>query len=250
MKCPICNFSENIEEHDVKVRSGKIMKLFHCNNCHHEFFTHDPSDDLCVNIGDEKCLKVSGLDIPTRDIAFQNGIKQTLPYILEFIDKDDIQKNVLEIGCSWGYFLKLLADQNIMPYGVEINKVRSNYVNNELGITCVTDISEYENQNIKFNKIFLPYVIDFIPDPVHYLRRLINLLSPNGKLILITPNQNDALREIYHNEGYMNFMYNEITVNYFSISSITKLVEMLDITPEKVIIETREGYSFINHINW
>lgn len=45
-------------------------------------------------------------------------------------------------------------------------------------------------------------------------------------------------------------MYNEITINYFSMCSITKLVEMLNLRPENVIIETREGYSFINHINW
>lgn len=196
MRCPICNLEENIEAQNVTVRSGKLMKLFHCNNCHHEFFAHNPSKDISSNIGDEKCLKSSGLDIPTREIAFQNGIKQSLPYILEFIDKDDIHNNILDIGCSWGYFLKLLADQNIIPYGVEINPVRSNYVINELGITCAKDISEYENQGIKFNKIFLPYVIDFIPDPVNYLRRVISLLNPNGKLILITPNQNEALRDI------------------------------------------------------
>lgn len=251
MNCPICDSCEEyIEKKDVNVRSGKTMQLYHCINCQHEFFNHDPSLDIAQNRLYELSLKPLGLDIPSRDIDFKNGINQSLPYISEYITSEDEGTNILEIGCSWGYFLKLIADQNIKPYGVEINAIRSKYVNDELNIPCATDISEYEKKGITFKKIFLFYVIQYIPDPVKYIQRLMNLLDHNGSIILITPNLHDTLKDIYCNNGFINFFYDENIINYFSVESFKKLIERLNVNPDNATVSTHEGYSFINHINW
>lgn len=251
MNCPICNSgAEHIETKDVTVRSGKMMQISHCKNCHHEFFNHDPSQNLAQNHLDESRLKAAGLDIPSRDADFKNGVHQSLPYISEYISANDAGTNILEIGCSWGYFLRLLSDHGIKPYGVEINTIRSNYVNEVLKIPCVTDISEYERRNIKFNKIFLFYVIEYIPNPVSYIQRLINLLDQNGMIILITPNLDDTLKDIYCNKGFIDFFYDENSIHYFSVKSSQKMLERLNIDSENSTVKTHEGYSFINHINW
>jgi len=244
--CPICKVSTSSRQ--VRVRSGKEMVLWHCALCEFDFFSHDPTSSLAANKLDESRLKASGLDIPTRDADFVNGLKQSRHYIDEYFDTDDKGANILEVGCSWGYFLKLARDAGASPFGIEVNSLRTQYVNNDLKIPCFSDIESCESSGIRFHKIFLFYVLEYIPQPVTYLQRLVDLLEEGGSLIVITPNVNDALKDLYRNEGFLNFFYDEHSINYFSVKSIEEMVKNIQHKDRK--IETRQGYSFINHINW
>lgn len=246
VSCPICK--EPASSRHVRVRSGKEMVLLHCAPCEYDFFAHDPTASLAANKLDESRLKASGLDIPTRDADFVNGLKQSLPYIDGYFNTEDKEANILEVGCSWGYFLKLVRDAGASPFGIEVNLLRSKYVNNDLKIPCFSDIESCESSGIRFHKIFLFYVLEYIPQPVAYLQRLINMLEEGGSLIVITPNLDDALKDLYRNEGFLNFFYDEHTINYFSSQTIRQIVKSLDKRDAR--IETRQGYSFINHINW
>jgi len=232
----------------VKVRSGKDMVLWHCNHCHFDFFAHDPTASLAANNLDESRLKASGLEIPSRDADFINGLKQSRPHIVEYITPEDSEENILEVGCSWGYFLKLVRDSGAVPYGVEVNPIRAKYVNDDLNIPCYPDIESCESSGIRFHKIFLFYVLEYIPQPVAYLKRLINLLMDGGSLVIITPNLNDAIKDLYFNEGFIHFFYDEHAINYFSFQSVEQIAKSLN--KSNSLIETRQGYSFINHINW
>ena len=91
-------------------------------------------------------------------------------------------------------------------------------------------------------------MLEYIPHPLAYLQRLINLLDDGGSLVIITPNLNDAIKDLYRNEGFIHFFYDEHAINYFSLQSIRQIAKTLD-KPDAGI-ETRQGYSFINHINW
>ncbi len=244
--CPICR--KPASSHQVRVRSGKEMELWHCPVCEYDFFAHDPTASLVANKLDESRLKASGLDIPSRDADFANGLKQSRQYIDEYFNVDDKGAKILEVGCSWGYFLKLASDAGASPFGIEVNSLRARYVNDKLMIPCFSDIDSCESSGTRFNKIFLFYVLEYIPQPVTYLQRLINMLEEGGSLIIITPNLDDALKDLYRNEGFINFFYDEHAINYFSSQSIRQIVKYLDKPDAK--IETRQGYSFINHINW
>jgi hypothetical protein len=244
--CPICGKPATFRP--VRVRNGKEMVLWHCIPCDYDFFAYDPTAGLAANKLDESRLKASGLDIPTRDADFANGLKQSRPLIEEYIDTKDRDKNVLEIGCSWGYFLNLVKEAGAVPYGVEVNSLRAQYVNDDLKIPCFPDIGACESRGLRFHKIFLFYVLEYIPQPVAYLQRLINLLDEGGSLIVISPNLDDAIKDLYQNEGFRNFFYDEFSINYFTEQSVRQMGKKLQFRSIK--LETRQGYSFINHINW
>lgn len=246
VSCPICK--KLTTSRKVRVRSGKEMVLWHCDKCEYNFFAHDPTSSLVANKLDESRLKSSGLDIPTRDADFVNGLKQSQHYIDEYFSTEDKGANILEVGCSWGYFLKLVKDTGGSPFGIEVNSLRAGYVNNDLNIPCFYDIDSCESSGIRFHKIFLFYVLEYIPQPVAYLQRLINMLDEGGSLIIITPNLDDALKDLYRNEGYISFFYDEHAINYFSPQSIRQIVKYLG--NEDATIESCQGYSFINHTNW
>ena len=166
MTCPICN--KVVSTRLQKVRSGESLKLFVCLDCDFEYFDIDPTKSISADNLDKTRLQAVELSIPNIVEDFENGIKQSEEYIDLYLDENDKGENILEIGCSWGYFLKLTEDFGCVPYGLEINSKRSNYLNYELQIKCFNTLSEAEKSGIKFANIFLFYVLEYIPDPVSY----------------------------------------------------------------------------------
>ncbi|MBF0427583.1 MAG: class I SAM-dependent methyltransferase [Magnetococcales bacterium] len=244
--CPICG-AEAISRL-ANARSGKEIVLWHCEFCDYDFLVHDPTKDLADNKLDDSRLKSAGLDIPTLERDFKNGLAQSRPYISEYLNADDCNTNILEIGCSWGYFLQLVREAGANPYGIELNTIRSKYVSETLRIPCDTTLEACETRGIKFRKIFLFYVLEYIPDPLDYLQRLVSLLEDGGELIVITPNLSDAIKDLWQNSAFQKFFYDEHAINYMSFCAVEKMVAKLPKSYAKV--ESRQGYSFVNHLNW
>lgn len=244
--CAICGTAA--QSRPIKVRSGKDMTLWHCSPCDFDFFPHDPSQSLAANKLDESRLKAAGLDIPAVEKDFANGTAQSLAYIDEYIDAGDRGRNILEIGCSIGYFLKLAKDAGANPHGVELNTVRADYVNQHLGIPCDTTLEACEARGLKFRKIFMFYVLEYVPDPVAYLQRLVAMLEPGGRLIMVTPNLDDTLKDLWRNEAFGRFFYDEHAINYMTARSVDRMCARL--AGVKTDVATRQGYSFVNHTSW
>jgi len=244
--CPICGGA--VTSRPIQVRSKKQMTLWHCTKCNFDFFAHDPTPALAADKLDESRLKAAGLEIPPVEKDFANGLRQSQPYIDEYLDKSDRGRNVLEIGCSWGYFLKLTRDADAKPYGVELNTVRTEYVNSQVGIPCDPTLEECEARGIRFKKIFMFYVLEYVPHPVAYLQRLVDMLDDDGMLVIVTPNVIDALKDIWRNEAFGKFFYDEHAINYFSPRSVDRLLARLK--AGGVENTTRQGYSIGNHISW
>jgi SAM-dependent methyltransferase len=244
--CPICG--TNSKSNVVQVRSGKEMELFHCEECDFDFFTLDPSKDLADDKLDESRLKSAGLDIPSIEKDFENGLKQSKVLIEEFIDDTDVNKNVLEIGCSVGYFLKLVQDRGANPYGIELNIGRVKYVNEHLDIPCHEDLAVYEKEGLTFKKIFLFYVLEYIPSPIAYFERLIGLLEEGGEIILVSPNLDDFLKDGWQNKAFDKFFYDEHAINYFTVKSMNRFAEKL--SASNFVVSSRQGYSIVNHVSW
>lgn len=244
--CPICGAPAS--SRTIQVRSKKQMTMWHCAHCAFDFFAHDPTPALAADKLDESRLKAAGLDIPPVDKDFANGLRQSQPYIDEYLDASDRGRNVLEIGCSWGYFLKMTRDAGARPHGVELNTVRSDYVNAQVGIPCDPTLEGCEARGIRFKKIFMFYVLEYVPQPVGYLQRLADMLDDDGEIIVVTPNVIDGLKDIWHNEAFGNFFYDEHAINYLSPRSVDRMLERLKGVSASTA--TRQGYSIVNHISW
>ena len=247
--CWICGLTTKRSE--ATLRGGLNSFINTCSECMFQFFDHDNFDLLVTNQLDQTRLKKAGLEIPDISEDYENGIIQSKEYIKNYIAESDISKNILEIGCSWGYFVDLLRQYGAIPYGLEINPVRANYVNNNLGITCYQSLEEVKKANIKFHKIFMFYILEYIPNPIKYIDNLIGLLDDTGKIVIITPNLNDVLKDIWKNPGYNNFFYDECAIAYYSVKALknlaTKLNTRCKFTTQTI---TEQGYSILNHINW
>jgi 2-polyprenyl-3-methyl-5-hydroxy-6-metoxy-1,4-benzoquinol methylase len=246
INCKICG--QSTTSRTVQVRSKKNLEIYHCENCDFDFFDFNPENLLIEDKLDQSRLKAAGLDIPSIEEDFKNGLKQSIPLIESYFNDIDKGRNILEIGCSWGYFLDLIKNNGGNPYGVELNKVRAKYVNEHLNIPCFESLEECISKNIKFKKIYLFYVVEYVHDPLTYFKSLFSLLEDDGEIIFITPNLNDALKDIWLNEGFKDFFYDECAINYFSTKSFKNIFSQIEYS--NVLINSKQGYSFLNHASW
>lgn len=248
VNCWVCNHPAYKQE--VPVRGGEKFDINICNHCELHFFTHDNTSMLREDQLDQTRLKAADLEIPEVAKDFKNGLQQSAEYIESYIEESDRSTNILEIGCSWGYFLDLLKKLGANPYGVELNSVRSEYVNCKLGIPCFQAVEDIEQQGITFNKIFMFYVLEYIPNPVDYFNRLWKLLDSNGVIYVITPNLHDILKDVWRNTGYIDFFFEKCAVAYYSVRTVKTLFSIIQNDSKKLRIHTEQGYSFLNHVNW
>lgn len=248
--CWLCN--NNTLSKIVQLRSKKEAIIQYCSSCHFEFFSHENKDLLAANMLDNTRLQSAGLEIPKQEKDFENGYNQSKSYIQEYLEIDDVGANILDIGCSWGYFLKAVQEFGAIPYGIEINPIRSKYVVEKLNIKCEHGLENYETIKIKFKKIFSFYCLEYIKNPVDFFKKLINLLDDKGKIIFITPNLDDVLKDIWENKGYQDFFYDECAIAYYSFKAVQCLLQALKTEKSSFVctINTHQGYSIFNHIHW
>ena len=244
--CPICKRKSKLFSR--LSRSDQQIELCSCLSCDFIFSEKDMSASLMNNQLDETRLKNAGMEIPSIKEDYNNGYYQSKNYFKEFINKDEKNLDILEIGSSWGYFLNVCRDGGHNPIGIEINKVRKDFIENDLKIKCFYDINSLLIDTVKFDKIFLFYVIEYIQNPLDYLEKLVKLLKTNGEIIITTPNKNDVISDIWLIDSYKKFMIEEHVANYFSVKSTLNLCNNLKNITFKV--QTKQEYSFFNHLRW
>ena len=87
----------------------------------------------------------------------------------------------LDIGCSRGYLLELSAGKGRQVLGVEPNL---NYV--RPGIPAVDQLSVVVPA---WDTITCIATLEHVPDPVNYADQIMNLLAPDGRLIIEVPSE-------------------------------------------------------------
>jgi SAM-dependent methyltransferase len=94
---------------------------------------------------------------------------------------------VLDAGCGYGRYLKLIIGAGLNATGVEINPEIA-AANRAAGLSCVT-ADEFEKTNEKYDMILMAHIIEhFAPkDLVHFMDTYLDHLKPGGRLIVATP---------------------------------------------------------------
>ena len=234
----------------VRTRDGNKYPLNICCKCNFYFFPKDFTWLITSDRFEQNRLKKAGLEIPNIKEDFRNGAIQTKRYIKEWITKADYSKNILEIGCSWGYFLKPIKDLGINCVGVEINPIRANYVEKKLKIPCCQTLEEVEQRKTMFHKIFIFFTLQYISHPKEYINRLLDLLKRGGTIYIVTPNHEDVLKDIWRNQGFIDFFYEKMSVGYYTVKSLHRLMVHINDNFRFYNIRTKQGYSFLNHLSW
>ena len=101
---------------------------------------------------------------------------------------------ILDVGCAAGYFLRVAQRHGHDVYGVEMSAAIAHEAEKALGsdrihVGTLDDAIAAKNwRNGSFDLVTMWDVVEHIPEPQPVLRRIRELLKPDGKLLLETQN--------------------------------------------------------------
>lgn len=108
-------------------------------------------------------------------------MRSLLPYVLP-------PARVLEIGCAHGGFVAMLRQAGYDAMGLELSPAIVDLARNTFGVPVLTGLlEEWHLSAGTFDAVVLMDVVEHLPQPLPMLQRCVQLLKPNGVLLLQMP---------------------------------------------------------------
>ena len=227
MSCYLCGCDDTITRQEG-VRDNPEINVLECVNCGLVYLSScEPSPTLHRLVKDITAWSQRTL---ADDIRRAKDLKHVTS-----------GKLVLDFGCGNGNFLKNVdAGYGV---GVEIDDGARMYCE-----ACGLDVTPSVVPFAWYDVITMFHVIEHIADPTALLKELGDHLHPNGKIIIETPNADDALLTLYNCKEFAEFtywskhpyLYNEATLTALAVQSGFRVTGM----------EQYQRYPLSNHLYW
>lgn len=244
MKCYLCK-SENITKKDRKLRDAVGIHIFECIDCGLIFLDKQITDnEFYKNGGMFKNFKESVASLTSGFNVKEKDLKRNISHIRSICNVKN--SNILDFGSGYGNFLIELKNDNPKYIaGIEIeNNVERIYKDHDIDL--FTDISEV-NDNY-FDIVTLFYCLSYIKEPIELLEKIMKKLKKGGKIIIETPNANDALISLYKNNGFLNFTYHACMLYCFTADNLRYMAKYLGLNID--FIKFIQRYPISNTMYW
>lgn len=159
-------------------------------------------------------------------------------------DMGGFNKWICDFGCGYGGFLDLITPYVPKAVGVELEQKARQKMQSR-GLRVEESLTMYDE---KFDIITSFQVIEHLISPHEYINQISAKLNRNGKIIIETPNIDDALIKKYYCKSFQDFTFWSNHVFLYSMNSLEKLLEDcgLSLVWKKYI----QRYPVSNHLYW
>lgn len=166
--------------------------------------------------------------------------KRISKYLNYYLFKGD---NILEVGCGCGDNVKYFNKKGYTITGIDKDKSVEDKVN------AIFNYDIYdENIHNKYDMIYGLHILEHMKDPIGFIDRLKNLLSPKGTILLEFPNLEDPLLTIYKVKEFEKFYYRPD--HHFFYTPLSLATMLYGFKLGNATIERMQNYGIVNHLNW
>jgi len=151
---------------------------------------------------------------------------------------------VLDVGCGYGAFIERLKQNNCTEaIGIEQNKNALEFTNKiKLPVFDLTLDQVLENHQEYFDAVSTFQVLEHVTDPLQFLKDLIALVKPGGKLIISVPNPQSFTQ--YANKNLLDQPPHHM--HRWNRKTFLRLRRILPIKLVQIRFEPLATY----HVNW
>lgn len=154
-------------------------------------------------------------------------------------------KDVLDFGCGWGGFLKIIKNAKSIS-GIELSNQEINYIKKKLKkINISNNINSFSK---KFDVITLFHVLEHIPYQIKTLKLLKSKLKKKGKIIIEVPHAKDFLILQDKLKEFKNFTFWSEHLVLHTFKSLKTILHKSGF--KKVSISFYQRHDFSNHLGW
>lgn len=221
--CICCG--ENISNSNFLFNKRNV-KYYRCNKCNLVYQNPQPIYEMTEDIYDglhyhERFIETEEVYLSTAKI-YLDELNKELIKLKDQTNKKNI--NLLDIGCGIGYFLSLAKKDGYDVMGTDISKWVANYVKEHHGIKVVSgNFLELKLPENYFDVITMWQVIEHLPQPNLFLKKIFTLLNPGGILVIATPHVDNWFAQMYKS-NWNCFMPDE-HLGLFNLESMKLILE-------------------------
>ncbi len=175
---------------------NNLSKVVQCDHCGLQFVNPMPNneflDQLYRQDGEEHSYYQNyTLERTDRKKSYNKQYHRRLRLIEKYSSG---KGKLLDIGCGGGFFLKTAEERGWEPHGVDIVPGFVKFAREDLQLKNVhcRSLEELEYEKHFFDAIVLWDLIEHLPHPSNFLKTINRLLSPDGLLVIWTPNARNA----------------------------------------------------------
>lgn len=226
IRCILCNSSEIRYLYREK-RSG--TKIYKCTNCH----LVQQDKEAYLNFLNEYQDEQYDNDSDTNKIEYRSEYWFKHDEIKARLIKDKYQvESVLDVGAGWGRLLLGFKKLGIPCVGIEFSSTATEYCKS-IGLDVIATPIERYTPSIQYDLVNMTQVIEHIDKPLDAMKKVYDLLSPDGLVILETGNIGAMVSKI---RGKTWPYYMEEHVAYYSKETLLRLLTMAGFSQSKVEI--------------
>jgi 2-polyprenyl-3-methyl-5-hydroxy-6-metoxy-1,4-benzoquinol methylase len=144
----------------------------------------------------------------------------------------NVPGNILDVGCSGGFFLRYGQERGWRVQGVEPSRQAAAYAKTILGVEIIQDYFQHVLQTSlpeNLNVIHMQFVLEHLPNPIEICRKAYELLKPGGILCIEVPNDFNPTQQLLHEQQGLPEYWVSIPhhLNYFNRASLSGLLERI-----------------------
>ena len=236
-RCPICN-CENIKAIHNGTRDNPDIEVLKCEECEHIFLS--TFDHILEDFYEKSKMRENKIDNKVwNEITLKDNLRRAN-------DLDDFIRDcvVLDFGCGKGGFLDVANPLAKEIYGIELDKVIQKELS-EKGYTIWSDLNEC-NKGVDIITMF--HVIEHLINPIEILKECYDKLNIGGRLVIETPNANDALLSLYDVKAFADFTFWSPHIQLYNYKNLINIASKAGFVMEKDISTQR--YTLANHMFW
>jgi len=188
-QCPLCQKSTHSSRPFAAANGWQYVK---CGGCSLVFLNPRPTLETLSAYYNE----VYDYDANT----YRDSVEEQKGWLLGLIERFWPARagRLLEIGCSYGFFLDAARREGWEVEGIELSDRAASFARKELGLPVaggtVSDLSE--RQPVPFDAIVAWHVIEHVTDPRKFLEEIAGLVRPGGIVALRTPNIDSVVAKL------------------------------------------------------
>jgi 2-polyprenyl-3-methyl-5-hydroxy-6-metoxy-1,4-benzoquinol methylase len=188
MQCPIC---ENQKTRKIFFKDD--YSFYECVICEHVYVYPMPSKEELKDFYSLEYFKAG------QSKGYQEGYenfgelqKNALQKILKnTISLHPDAKNLLDIGCAYGTFLKIAREIGLKAEGIEVSKAAAEYGIKKYSLSIYNgtlDTYYKKNTSARFDIVTMLDVLEHLNEPNEAIKIVSSLLIPAGTLVIKIPN--------------------------------------------------------------
>lgn len=252
IRCTLCEskdvtFIPNRIRNDVE---GKY-KMYRCGQCETHFLYPRPENEQLQEYYDgkfrEEVHSMGYYDYEYLQGVFERFLPEARIRLERVIGELKPEDEILEIGCSVGYFMSVAAEKVKAVYGTEWDQKAQQYIREKIDRPNLFVGNNPEEFQKQFDKIFMFHVLEHIEKPISFLENLKKLLKPGGKIYIEVPNVDDVLVKTYQCDAFKDYYYKKAHLYNFNEKGLSYVFEHAGFQYEMDFIQR---YDLSNHLYW